>query len=174
MVSDVSGAYPQFANVSTLGEIQCECKQNQNNETSIAATAHEVSYELHLKPLGNVTDEKDGKGAKKEFNFYFLEYLIPILLAALWVNFVVLFYWTMKIVEIDEQTVRGGYPQKGLMTSLRSLKRSLQNAAQGATAIAPENRVGNKEVYVLIFHTSYVQVCAGEHSSCCSGSFSFF
>ncbi|XP_065308501.1 uncharacterized protein [Dermacentor albipictus] len=117
-----------FSNVSRLGEIICECHQNA---TAIAGTSTKVTFSTHLKPLENVSTEAGGPGEKEEPNFYFLQYLIPILLAALWVNFVVLFYWTMKIAEIDEQT--------------------------GATAIAPENKAGNKEVYVLIFQTSYVQ-----------------
>lgn len=117
-----------LANVSRLGEIMCEC---QANTSAIAASATDVQATMHRKPLGNLTAEEGGPGEKQEFNFYFLQYLIPILLASLWVNFVVLFYWTMKIVEIDEQS--------------------------GATAIAPENRPGNKDIYVLIFQTSYVQ-----------------
>ncbi|XP_049269516.1 uncharacterized protein LOC119386012 [Rhipicephalus sanguineus] len=117
-----------FSNVSRLGEIICECHQNA---TAIAGTSTKVAFTTHLKPLENVSSETGGPGEKEEPNFYFLQYLIPILLAALWVNFVVLFYWTMKIAEIDEQT--------------------------GATAVAPENKPGNKEVYVLIFQTSYVQ-----------------
>lgn len=117
-----------FSNVSRLGEIICECHQNA---TAIAGTSTKVEFTTHLKPLENVSSETGGPGEKEEPNFYFLQYLIPILLAALWVNFVVLFYWTMKIAEIDEQT--------------------------GATAIAPENKPSNKEVYVLIFQTSYVQ-----------------
>ncbi|KAK8769750.1 hypothetical protein V5799_013780 [Amblyomma americanum] len=93
----------QFSNVSRLGEIICECHQNA---TAIAGMSTKVSFTTHLKPLENVSTEAGGRGEKQEPNFYFLQYLIPILLAALWVNFVVLFYWTMKIAEIDEQTVR--------------------------------------------------------------------
>ncbi|KAH9370067.1 hypothetical protein HPB48_001944 [Haemaphysalis longicornis] len=118
----------QFSNVSRLGEIMCECHQNS---TAVAGTSKKLAFSTHLKPLENVSAEDQGRAEKKEFNFYFLQYLIPILLAALWVNFVVLFYWTMKIAEIDEQT--------------------------GAIAIAPENKPNSKEVYTLIFQTSYVQ-----------------
>ncbi|XP_077553027.1 uncharacterized protein LOC144167713 [Haemaphysalis longicornis] len=117
-----------FSNVSRLGEIMCECHQNS---TAVAGTSKKLAFSTHLKPLENVSAEDQGRAEKKEFNFYFLQYLIPILLAALWVNFVVLFYWTMKIAEIDEQT--------------------------GAIAIAPENKPNSKEVYTLIFQTSYVQ-----------------
>ncbi|XP_064474685.1 uncharacterized protein LOC135388804 [Ornithodoros turicata] len=117
-----------LANVSRLGEIMCEC---QPNTTGIAGTAQEVTTSVNRKPLGNVTGAEGGAGEAKAFNFYFLQYLIPILLAALWVNFMVLLYWTTRIAEIDRQS--------------------------GATAIAPENKPGNKEVYLLIFQTSYVQ-----------------
>ncbi|EEC15195.1 hypothetical protein IscW_ISCW011466 [Ixodes scapularis] len=121
-----------MANVSTLGEIMCECQETGGGEAAIAARSHPVDFTTNLKPLVNVSSEKGGKKDGKRLNFYFIEHLIPILLAALWVNFVVLFYWTMKIAEIDEQT--------------------------SATAVAPENKAGNKEVYILIFQTSYVQV----------------
>ncbi|CAN8029103.1 unnamed protein product [Ixodes persulcatus] len=120
-----------MANVSTLGEIMCECQETGGGDAAIAARSHPVDFTTNLKPLVNVSSEKGGKKDGKKLNFYFIEHLIPILLAALWVNFAVLFYWTMKIAEIDEQT--------------------------SATAVAPENKAGNKEVYILIFQTSYVQ-----------------
>ncbi|CAN7942877.1 unnamed protein product, partial [Ixodes hexagonus] len=94
-----------MANVSTLGEIMCECQQTGSGDVAMAARSHPVEFSTHLKPLGNVSSEKEGRKDGKQLNFYFIEHLIPILLAALWVNFVVLFYWTMKIAEIDEQTV---------------------------------------------------------------------
>ncbi|KAG0429114.1 hypothetical protein HPB47_023956 [Ixodes persulcatus] len=93
-----------MANVSTLGEIMCECQETGGGDAAIAARSHPVDFTTNLKPLVNVSSEKGGKKDGKKLNFYFIEHLIPILLAALWVNFAVLFYWTMKIAEIDEQT----------------------------------------------------------------------